>query len=111
MRVDLLRAARLGKTVAYGTLMKKYRLSRGHALSRAIGEVDRSEYVRGAPGFAAIIVRNDTGFPGGGYFCDDELPARLRRPSSGASDSRLTAGERRYVRRQQRIIWKYYSRI
>jgi hypothetical protein len=40
------------------------------------------DYARGAQEFAAIIVHKDTGFPGEGFFCDDELPPSLRRPYS-----------------------------
>ncbi len=96
--------------MTYGTLMSKFRLSRGRALSAMIGKVDKIEYEEGAPGFAAIIVRKDTAYPGGGYFCDDDLPPRLRRPRSRSNDPRLSAKERRYVRKQQRRIWAHYAR-
>ena len=84
-------------------------ISRGPPLFNAISAVDRDEYHRGAPGFAAIIVRKDTGFPGGGFFCDDSLPEALRRPFSRASDPRLSAAEMNYVKEAQRRIWDYYS--
>ena len=103
-------AARGRKTVTYGTLMKRVGLSRGRALSGMIGVVDRMEYASHAPGFAAIIVRKDTGFPGGGYFCDDTLPAGLRRSQSRASDPRLSGAERDHVRRKQEEIWRFYGR-
>ena len=103
-------AARNRKTVTYGTLMKRVGLSRGRALSGMIGAVDLMEYASRAPGFAAIIVRKDTGFPGGGYFCDDTLPAGLRRSQSRASDPRLSGAERDHVRRKQEEIWRFYGR-
>ena len=109
MRSDLLKAALAGITMTYGQLMKTHGLSRGRPLSKVIGEIDRLEYARGAPGFAAIIVRKDTGFPGGGYFCDDELPPTLRRPRVRASDPRLSAAEMNHVRSAQKKIWAYYS--
>lgn len=109
MRAFLLRAARGGRTVNYGRLMKRYGLSRGRALSLAIGDVDRAEQAMGAPGFAPIIVRKDTGFPGGGYFCDDELPEVLRRPRRRASDPRLSPAEADYLRDQQRRTWAHYA--
>ena len=109
MRADLLKAARKGATVTYGQMMRSYHLSRGRALSKAIGEVDRLEYERGAPGFAAIIVRKDTGFPGGGYFCDDALPARLRRPRARGSDPHLSAEEISHLRKAQKAIWDFYG--
>lgn len=109
IRVDLLRAARGHTVMTYGALMRKYHLSRGRKLSQTIGEIDRAECERGGPGFAAIIVRKDTGFPGGGYFCDDELPTALQRPRSRASDPRLTPVEVRHLRRRQRRIWEYYG--
>ncbi|MDG6983162.1 MAG: hypothetical protein JRN28_01190 [Nitrososphaerota archaeon] len=84
-------------------------ISRGHPLFEAIAAVDRAEYARGAPGFAAIIVRKDTGFPGGGFFCDDGLPPSLRRPFSRASDPTLSAAEMNYVKGAQKKIWDYYS--
>ncbi len=77
----------------------------------AIVEVDKDEYSRGAPGFAAIIVRKDTGYPGGGFFCDDELPPSLRRPFTRASDHKLSAAEMNYVKEAQKKIWDYYSSV
>jgi hypothetical protein len=109
MRLVLLRAAQSGRTVTYGRLMKMYSLPRGRRLSQAIGDVDRAELARGAPGFAAIIVRKDTGFPGGGYFCDDDLPSTLRRPRSRAVDPRLSAKELAHLKEQQRKIWVFYG--
>jgi hypothetical protein len=109
MRLALLSAARSRGTVTYGRLMKTYHLSRGRRLSQTIGEVDRVEYSRGAPGFAAIIVRKDTGFPGGGYFVDDALPPGLRRARGRGNNPRLSSAERRHVLEQQRKIWEYYS--
>jgi hypothetical protein len=88
--------------------MKRHHLSRGRQLTQTIGEVDRAEYQMGRPGFAAIIVRKDFGFPGGGYFCDDTLPPNLQRPRSRASDPRLSAAEMRHLRWQQRRIWAFY---
>jgi hypothetical protein len=110
MRGDLLKAARARDKVTYGDLMKKYHLSRGRPLIEAIGEIDHQEYEQGAPGFAAIIVRRDTGFPGGGYFCDDELPATLRRSSRGRNDPRLSPAEKDYVLGQQKKIWGHYAK-
>jgi hypothetical protein len=110
MRRELLTAARAGKTVTYGKLMRNHGLSRGRALSQAIGDVDRLEYAKGAPGFAAIVVRKDTGFPGGGFFCDDDLPSSLRRPRARSSDPRLSAEEMSYINKARRTIWAYYGR-
>jgi len=107
---ELLEAARRGRTVTYGELMNRFHLSRGRRISAAIDEVDRAEHLKGAPGFAAIVVRKDTGYPGGGYFCDDDLPASLRRPASRSTDPRLSAEEKGHVRGQQRRIWEYYRR-
>jgi hypothetical protein len=110
MRAELLHAAMRRETVTYGELMRSFGLSRGRALTSAISAVDYREYVLGAPGLAAIIVRKDTGYPGGGYFCDDTLPPKLRRPRSRASDPRLSPSEKNHVSRKQREIWAYYSR-
>jgi len=73
-------------------------------------EVDRAERLKGAPGFAAIVVRKDTEFPGGGYFCDDDLPVSLRRPASRSTDPRLSDTEKDHIRRQQRRIWEFYGK-
>ena len=109
LRRELVKAARSRGTVNYGQLMKILGISRGRPLFDAIVEVDKAEYARGAPGFAAIIVRKDTGFPGGGFFCDDDLPSSLRRPFSRASDPKLSAAEMNYVKVAQNKIWDYYS--
>ena len=109
LRGELLRAARARGTFTYGQLMKLLGVSRGRPLFEAIVEVDKAEHAKGAPGFAAIIVRRDTGFPGGGFFCDDELPPSLRRPFSRADDPKLSAAEINYVKEAQKRVWEYYS--
>jgi hypothetical protein len=109
LRQELVRAAKAHGTLTYGELMKIMGISRGRPLFDAIVAVDRDEYSKGAPGFAAIIVRKDTGFPGGGFFCDDDLPPSLRRPFSRASDPKLSAAEMNYVKEAQKKIWVYYS--
>jgi hypothetical protein len=89
--------------------MRKFGLSRGRPLTAMISAVDYMEVASDAPGFAAIVVRKDTGYPGGGYFCDDTLPKRLRRPRSKSGDPRLSAPERDYVRGKQEEIWAYHG--
>jgi hypothetical protein len=110
MRRELVKAARNRGKVTYGRLMKDFHLSRGLPLTRAIAAVDVREYELGAPGFAAIIVRKDTGFPGGGYFCDQDLPRRLRRPSERSGDPRLSPAEQEHVLKQQGRIWAHYGK-
>ena len=109
LRQVLHRVASSGGTLTYGELMRLQGISRGRPLFDAIVEVDKAEYARGAPDFAAIIVRRDTGYPGGGFFCDDDLPTSLRRPFSRANDPRLSAAELNYVKEEQKKIWAYYS--
>ena len=109
LRQELLRTAKARGTLTYGELMRILGISRGRPLFEAISAVDRNEYRKGAPGFAAIIVRKDTGFPGGGFFCDDGLPPSLRRPFTRANDPKLSAAEMNYVKEEQKKIWDYYS--
>jgi arsenate reductase (thioredoxin) len=109
LRRELLRSAKARGTLTYGELMRILGISRGRPLFEAISAVDKDEYRRGAPGFAAIIVRKDTGFPGGGFFCDDSLPPSLRRPFSRANDPKLSAAEMNHVKEEQKKIWDYYS--
>ena len=109
VRLELLKAARSRGKVTYGQLMKALGVSRGKPLFDAIVAVDRAELARGAPGFAAIIVRKDTGFPGGGFFCDDDLPESVRRPFSRAADPKLSAAEMNYVKEAQKKIWDFYA--
>lgn len=109
LREELVRAAKARGTLTYGQLMKIMGVPRGAPLFDVIAAVDRAEYSKGAPGFAAIIVRKDTGFPGGGFFCDDDLPASLRRPYERASDPKLNAAEINYVKEARRKIWEYYA--
>ncbi|MBI3859624.1 MAG: hypothetical protein HY296_05220 [Thaumarchaeota archaeon] len=110
VRSKLRRAASSKQTVNYGQLMKEFRVSRGRPLTRLISEADRGEHTEGAPGFAAIIVRKDTGYPGGGYFCDLSLPLSLRRTRERATDPKLSAAEKKHVTDQQAKIWAYYER-
>jgi len=114
VREMLMEAAAARRTVTYGRLMKKFKISRGHpagvGIVGVISEIDRFEYERGAPGFAALVVRKDTGYPGGGYFCYDDLPVSLRRHNSQSANPRLSDSEKKYVRGQRERIWKYYSK-
>jgi hypothetical protein len=113
VRRKLLRAASDHRTVAYGLLMRKFRISRGapggKGVVGVIGEIDRSEARKGAPGFAAIVVRKDTGYPGGGFFTWDGVPSGLRRPKREGSNPRLSNAEKAYVRDLQEAIWGYYQ--
>jgi hypothetical protein len=88
--------------------MKAFRVSRGRALTQLIGDVDRMEYKDGGPGLAAIIVRKDTGYPGGGYFYGEGLPPRLRRAAGRSTDPRLSDAEKEYIKAQQEKIWTHY---
>lgn len=110
MRKELLEVAQARSTVTYGQLMKHYGLSRGLALSKAISEVDLAEQNEGAPGFAAIVVRKDTGMPGGGFFVGPGLPAGIARSRLRSTDPKLTTREANYVRRQQEAIWEFYTK-
>jgi hypothetical protein len=114
VREELLAAAEAGKTVTYGLLMQKFKISRGHpagvGIVGVISAIDRAESERGAPGFAALVVRKDTGYPGGGYFCYDDLPPGLRRPNSQSARPRLSEAEKRFIRAQREKIWRYYSK-
>ena len=114
MRKELVKAAVERRTVTYGFLMKKFGISRGSAegdtVIGALGEIDRQEYREGAPGFACLVVRKDTGYPGGGFFCWDGVPPELRRPSGKGQDSTLTDAERAYVDRERERVWAYYGR-
>jgi hypothetical protein len=103
------------RTVTYGHLMKKFGIPRGRAggkgITAVIGEIDRYEEQRKAPGFGAIVVRRDTGFPGGGFFCYAELPVGLRRSRNQGANPRLSSVEKRYVTKEQQKIWDHYQRI
>lgn len=113
VRRELLAAAEERRTVTYGRLMKRFGVSRGHpagaGIVGVISAIDRVELERGAPGFAALVVRKDTGYPGGGYFCYDDIPPGLRRTRGGGANPRLSEAEKRFIARQREKIWRYYS--
>ena len=108
----LLLTAEGGKTVTYGHLMKKFGLTRGRGsrgVVNVIGEIDDYEARRGGPGFGAIVVRKDTRFPGGGFFCyGSDLPPSLRRASGRGANPRLSKAEKEYVLNVQKAIWRHY---
>ncbi len=114
VRGVLRKAAAGRRKVTYGFLMKRFRLSRGapgrKGVVGVVGEIDREEGRNGAPGFAAIVVRNDTGYPGGGFFCWEGVPSALRRSKGDGQNPRLSEAEKEYVRRLQEEIWSFYSR-
>ena len=112
MRGELLTAALERRTVTYGQLMARFGLTRGDSGKTVVGvlsEIDRHEHDVGARGFAAIVVRKDTGYPGGGFFCWDDVPSELRRPQEKCQDPKLSHAEKAYVREQQEKIWEYYA--
>lgn len=112
MRQELIKAALGRRTVTYGYLMRKFGISRGsdpgETVVGALGKIDQREYAVGAPGFAAIVVRKDTGYPGGGFFCWDGVPAELRRPNSEGQKPVLSDAEKEYVNKEREKIWAYY---
>ncbi len=112
MRRVLLEAAYGRRTVTYGELMERFGFSRGgpsgESVVAALDEIDKEEHQMGGPGFAAIVVRKDTGFPGGGFFCWSGTPAHVRRPQDQSSNPKLSQGEKDYVRGLQEKIWAYY---
>jgi hypothetical protein len=114
VRRELLRAAADRRTVTYGSLMRKFRISRGapggKGIIGVIGEIDRHEAQRKSPGFAAIVVRKDTGYPGGGFFCWDGVPPSLRRAKREGLNPKLSDAEKKYVRKLQEGIWGFYQR-
>jgi hypothetical protein len=115
VRRELLKASVDRRTVTYGFLMRKFRISRGAprgkgmGIAGVIGEIDRHEAQMKAPGFAAIVVRKDTGYPGGGFFCWDGIPPALRRSKREGSNPRLSDAEKKYVRKLQEGIWGFYG--
>jgi hypothetical protein len=112
VRRELLKAAFDRRTVTYGFLMRRFRISRGapggKGIVGVIGEIDRHEARRKAPGFAAIVVRRDTGFPGGGFFCWSGIPPALRRAKHEGLNPRLSDAEKKYVGKLQEGIWGFY---
>jgi hypothetical protein len=113
VRDALIEVARKRKTITYGYLMKKFRISRGHprgsGIAGVIGKISGYENERGAPGFGAIVVRKDTGYPGGGYFCYDDLPGGLRRARSQSANPKLSRAEKEYIDAERETIWNYYQ--
>ena len=111
MKWELQRAALARRKVTYGYLMKRFGLTRGgqgRSVVSVLGEIDEAESMAGRPGFAAIVVRGDTGYPGGGFFCWQGVPVHLRVPRERANDPRLSPDQIRYVKEQQEAVWTYY---
>jgi hypothetical protein len=113
VRRELLEAALARRTVTYGALMAKFGFTRGgtsgESVVAALDEIDRDEHLRGGPGFAAIVVRKDTGYPGGGFFCWKDTPAHVRRPQDQSQNPKLSQLEKDYIRERQEEIWRYYG--
>ncbi|HXW36495.1 MAG TPA: hypothetical protein VEJ36_01130 [Nitrososphaerales archaeon] len=113
VRKELLKAALERRKVTYGYLMNKFGFTRGGRAEESVvsilGEIDRDEERKGGPGFAAIVVRKDTGFPGGGFFCWKDVPEGIRRPNEKSQNPKLSQDEKDYVMSQQERIWRYYQ--
>ena len=114
VREELLKAALERRTVTYGFLMLKFGFTRGgesgQSVVSALSEIDRDEERHGGPGFAALVVRKDTGFPGGGFFSWKDIPADIRRNESDSQSPKLSEKEKAYVRARQEEIWTHYQK-
>jgi hypothetical protein len=113
MRRVLRDAAVQRNTVTYGHLMGKFGLSRGSGRGKtvvgALTEIDREERAAGAPGFAALVVRKDSGYPGGGFFEGVRRKGATRRGAGGRRKG-LTDAEMAYADKERERVWSYYRR-
>ena len=97
--------AKRGRTVTYGDLMKRYRISRGraHGIAEVLWRIsEREACLVGAshdpPHFiSAVVVRSGTRYPSGGFFGLEGIPQDLVRAERTYGDPALSIQEKRYV--------------
>ncbi len=119
IRMDLIKAAKQGKTVPYKRLMKKYGIVRGNTYGQGIGwvvgHVSEYEHQHGRPLLSAIVVRSNSvsklcpqGHPGTGFLRLDGIRPRFQRDSR--STGPLTKAEQAYIHSEQQRVWNYWKR-
>ncbi len=100
-------AAKAGRTVSYGEVLRLLDRSFSRALVRALcrvlGEVDDRASARGEPELAALVVRKADGIPGEGYFASARERGAFDAPRDGPTARAL-------VERRQRRAYRYWAR-
>ena len=112
LRGDIIRRARRGETIEYGTLLLRYKISRGgkRGIGTVLGTLSelepcRQTGCRDPPHLiSAIVVRADTGYPSGGFFGVCDVPEDLQRDEREYRNPELTEDEKNYVDRVQRHL-------
>jgi hypothetical protein len=76
MRAILIGTARQCATITYSELASLIQTAHIHHRAplfyRLLSDVDRDETDAGRPSLAALVVRKDSGIPGGGFYADAE---------------------------------------
>lgn len=74
MRGILIGLARIGSTISYSELAAVIQTAHLHHRApyfyKLIADLDADETAAGRPSLAALVVRKDSGIPGGGFYAD-----------------------------------------
>jgi|MudIll2142460700_1097286.scaffolds.fasta_scaffold156659_3 hypothetical protein len=121
VRRRLIKAAKSGNTITYGSLMKEFHISRGggqKSIGHVVGSISEYEDQNGRPLISAIVVRSGSesricpkGQTGGGFFSipTSNIPANLRRQASDMGNPTLTPEEKDFLWKQQNKVWAYWK--
>ena len=122
VRRRMLQAAKAGETIAYGQLMKEFRIPRGHpmpgvGIGEVVGTISEHEYAEGRPLLSSIVVRAGSatrlcpkGCPGGGFFGLSGVPRKLQRRKSEWGVPSLSVEEQEFVNQEQERVWRYWGK-
>src|SRR5258707_3928306 len=109
----IIEAAKQKQTITYGEIMRECRIPRGQpvrngkAIGAVVGLISEWTWGNWRIYLSAIVVHQNTGYPGGGFFGLPGIPSRFARDDAGWSDQRLTGDERSFLSKRQQEVFRW----
>jgi len=94
------------RTVNYGPIMRACGIPRGRAES-IVGSISKWTFRQWGVYLSSIVVHEDTGYPGDGFFELPGMPLRFRRESDRWADQALSAQAKAFVDECQKEVFAW----
>ncbi len=109
----LISLARAGKKVTYGELWKMagFNPRWRRYMGQIPGEISEVELAHHHPPLSAIVINENSKYPGGGFLGLDCTPAELKRNNKKEYAKPLSDEDKAYVTLQQEAVWKHWGAI